>query len=105
MSDYDTLFRIGELGVFAISAGGILIRLGAMTTRFELIGKQQAKEIAELKDAVKEMQSVVITQAVQTDRQNTFDSRILAQGQRLDAVQDIVNDLSRILARDHSSGK
>ena len=86
--DNEVIFRLAELGVFLLSVAGLLYRLGGMTARFELIGAQQAVEIKELKDSIKEIQKVITAQALTTQRLDTIDARVLAEGQRLDKLSD-----------------
>lgn len=94
----ETIYRIAEFGMFLIAVAGILYRLGGMAERFELIGRQQAEEIKELKDSVKEIQRVVTTQALTTQRLDTLDARALSEGKRLDKLSDDYARLDRIVS-------
>ena len=66
-----------EIASLFIVTSGILWRLSSMTTRFEMIGKQQAGEITEMKDAIKEL-------VLYTNRIDRVEERQLAEGKRVD---------------------
>ena len=83
----DTIRLVIELASLFIVTAGILSRLSAMTTRFEMIGIQQAEEIKELKGAVKEL----VTQTTRLDR---VEERMLAEGKRVDELTTRVNRVS-----------
>lgn len=56
-----------------IGGGGlILIKMGRMMGMFESIGRQQAEEITEIKDEIKEIRTVVTTVAVQKTEINNL---------------------------------
>lgn len=60
--------------IISIVGTGLLVvfKLGRATERFELVGQQQAEEIKELKDAVKEIlkvQSVMMSEKIRLDTQ------------------------------------
>lgn len=101
----EVLFRAAELGMFVIALATILYRLGRMTERFELIAEQQAKEISELKNSVKEIQQVITTQALTTQRMDTFDERVLSEGKRLDKLEDRCARLDVIVSSHPFQGK
>lgn len=86
--DLDTAYRIAELSVAAAGVGAILYRLGRMTEKFEQIGQQQAGEIRDLKDAIKEMAQVLI----KTER---IEARQLAEGKRVDSLEEEIRQLRR----------
>ena len=62
----------------AIIGGGllILVRMGRMMGAFETIGKQQAFEISEIKNDIKEIRTVVTTVAVQKVEINSIQEQI-----------------------------
>jgi hypothetical protein len=97
MSD-DTIYRIAELGTFVLALAAILYRLGRMTERFELIARQQATEISELKNSVTAIHDVITSQAVTTTRLDTLDARALSEGVRLDKLADKFEKLDKIVA-------
>jgi predicted transcriptional regulator len=82
--DMDTVYRISELVLVLIGIGGILYRLGRMTEKFEQIGKQQASEISDLKDAVKEL-------VKSNARLERMEERQLSEGKRLDRLEARIN--------------
>lgn len=85
-------WRLGvEVAALVISVGGILFRLGGMTKEFRLIGQQQAAEIKDLKEAVKEFGKVLVTLAQQDGRMQLIEERQLAEGRRLDNLDDRFN--------------
>ena len=57
-----------------------------MTTRFEMIGKQQAGEIREMKDAIKEL-------ITYTNRVDRLEERQLAEGKRIDSISEALRDI------------
>lgn len=61
----ELIFR--SIEVLAVISGGaaILVKMGRMMGSFEMIGKQQALEIGNLKDEVKELTVLVTAVAVQ----------------------------------------
>ncbi len=85
--DAEVVRLIVELGMLIIMVAGILARLSSLATRFEMIGKQQASEIKELKEAVKEL----IQQTARLDR---IDERQLAEGKRVDELTARFNRLA-----------
>lgn len=76
--------KILEIGSFVGGAGILLIRLGNMSGRFEEIGRQQASEIKELKDAVKSL----IESGRRIDR---VEERQMLSGKRVDQLEERVN--------------
>jgi len=69
---------IEVLTVFG-SVALVLFKLGRTVERFELIGAQQAKEITELKEAIKDIGKVITTQAVESKRSDVFAERLNRQ--------------------------
>lgn len=63
-------------------------RLGAAVSKFESIGKQQATEIRELKDAVKVVAELMTNQALQTQRMDNMSAR-------LNRTEQLIDDLRR----------
>jgi len=80
---------IVEVSVAAITVGTILWRLSSAVTKFELIGSNQAREISEIKDAIKELKIVVIEQSKQSIRLDN-------QGDRMNTADKRVDDLFRL---------
>lgn len=62
----------------------VVYRLGRTVEKFEAIGMQQASEITELKKDVRSMSELITQVAVQTTRQDTFESRLT----RMEQLQD-----------------
>lgn len=82
--DLETIFRASEIIVVILGIGGILFRIGKMTERFELIGRQQACEIQELKESVKEL--------IKTNsRMDRLEERQLMEGKRVDELTNRLN--------------
>lgn len=59
-------FRVGNFALVLIGIGGVLVKISSLATRFEMVGNQTQKEIAELKTNVSELQKVITVQAVST---------------------------------------
>jgi hypothetical protein len=66
------------------AVGVVVYKLGRTVEKFEAIGMQQASEITELKRDVKSMGELITQVAVQTTRQDTFESRLA----RMEQLQD-----------------
>lgn len=91
----DEVRLVIEIGGLVVTLGLILWRLAVATTKFELIGTQQATEIRELKLSVDKMESAVSAIAVQDvkivalmERMNASDKRIDERFVRLEALVD-----------------
>lgn len=54
MSEGDTRLIV-EIGALALTVISIIAKLSALSTKFEMIGKQQAAEISELKDSHRDL--------------------------------------------------
>jgi hypothetical protein len=80
MWDVETTYRAAELVMVALGIGGVLYRLGRMTEKFEQIGKQQALEITELKESVREL-------IKSNNRLERMEERQLSEGKRLDGLE------------------
>lgn len=76
-----------QTAIFAVVLLGILWRLAVMATKFETIGIQQASEISQLKDEVKEVAKVVTALAVQSTRLDTMGSRLAMQEKLIDDLR------------------
>lgn len=61
----DFVFKAVELLAIVLGGGAILIKMGRMMGEFATIGKQQAGEIAEIKQEVKQLNTLITTVAVQ----------------------------------------
>lgn len=85
--ELESIYRAAELLAVIIGVAGILYRLGRMTERFEQIGTQQAKEITELKDTVKDLVKSNI-------RMERIEERQLMEGQRIDAMENTFRRLT-----------
>lgn len=81
---FEEAARLAEVILVIIGIGGILYKLGGMTEKFEMIGKQQAVEISDLKDAVKEF-------VKNTARVERMEERQLNEGKRLDNLESRLN--------------
>lgn len=92
-----------ELGALVATVVGILWRLAVAVGRFEQIGKQQAGEITEMKESMKEMKtdfnkglstinSVLLTLSEQTGRITLVEERQLLQGKRMDETITRMNN-------------
>lgn len=75
--ELDLALKAAELFTLTFGGAALFYRIGRMTMKFEQIGAQQAGEIRELKEGVKEL----ITSTKRIDR---IEERMLAEGQRLD---------------------
>jgi len=64
----DTAIKLAQLTTLVVGGGTIIFRMSRMATTFELIGKQQAKEISEVKSEVRELSKTVTELAVQKTR-------------------------------------
>lgn len=72
-----------------LSAVGVVVyKLGRAVEKFEAVGKQQAKEITELKEEVKIIADVVTKLALANQRQDVLE-------QRQNRYEAIVDDLRR----------
>lgn len=87
----DIVYRLTEIAGFLVAiitiiigTGKILYRMGAMAERFETIGKQQAIEIMDLKESVKELVKV-------TGRLERIEERQLSEGKRIDGLEARIN--------------
>jgi hypothetical protein len=75
-----------------ISSGGfILFRIGQMTQKFELIGRQQAKEISELKENIEKLNEMLVQMANQNGRINVMEERQMMTIKRLDEISTRLN--------------
>lgn len=83
----DTAVRIIEIVSFVGAGLGIIFKMGKMTERFELIGKQQAKEITELKTEVKALSNVMTLVAVQKERLDSQAERLNLLDQRYEDLR------------------
>lgn len=72
----DLIIRFAELLAIICGGGAVIWRLSATVARFEGIGRQQAKEIKELKDGLDKMTAVLTTIAVQDTRINHLSATI-----------------------------
>lgn len=61
----DFIFKIVEIAAIVFGGGAILIKMGRMMGEFTTIGKQQAAEINEIKQEVKQLNTLITTVAVQ----------------------------------------
>jgi regulator of replication initiation timing len=82
--DLETAYRFAEFLLVVIGIGGILYRLGRMTEKFEQVGQQQAQEISELKNSVKELVKTNV-------RLERIEERQLSEGRRVDELTNRVN--------------
>lgn len=80
--------QVAEILAIVVGGGMTLVKLGGITTRFEMIGEQQGREIKELKESVQELNKVVTAQALQSLRLDT-------QGVQLNQLRDEISDLRR----------
>ncbi len=69
-------------------AGIVVYKLGRATEKFDAIGQQQAREIAELKDGIKVISEVVTKQALTNMRQDVLEDR-------LNRTEHMIDDLRR----------
>ena len=76
----ETLTTVGGVGV-------VVYKLGRAMEKFESVGKQQAKEITELKGEVKIIGEVLIKIALTTQRQDTLEERINRNETMLDELR------------------
>lgn len=93
----DDIKLLAELGGFVLTLGLILWRLAVATTKFELVGTQQALEIRELKLSVDKMETAISAIAVQDvkivamiERMNNMDKAINERFNKLEALVDDV---------------
>lgn len=63
--DLDFLKVIFEAAVLLVSVGLVLVRLGRMAEKFELLIQNQGKEITDLEKEIAVLRSVLTTVAVQ----------------------------------------
>lgn len=85
------LIAIGASVAFATNLIAVVVaiyKLGGAVTKFEMIGRQQAVEITGLKDAVKEISTLVTNTAVQTQRLDNISAR-------LGRVEALIDDIRR----------
>lgn len=86
-STLDLIFRAVEI-LSIIGAGStVVFKLGSTITKFELIGSQQAREIAQLQEGVKAIASVVTQMALADQRQDMFEDRINRMEKLVDEVR------------------
>lgn len=75
MMDATSLTVLSAIVGFLLNMGAIAVaiyKLGRAVEKFEMIGKQQAEEIGELKDSVKIIAELITKEALVTQRQDTF---------------------------------
>lgn len=87
MSDLETTLKVAEIGSILASAIVLFFKLGRVTERFELIGKQQAKEISELKANVEKFGGVLTEMALQKQRLDN-------QGERFNILERRYDELA-----------
>lgn len=92
LENLDIAFKTIEF--LSVIGGGslVLVKIGRMTERFELIGKQQAKEIADLSRGMENVNRLLVTIAEQKGRMDRMDDRAIMQGGRLDELSRRFND-------------
>jgi hypothetical protein len=73
-----------ELAGFLITLGVMVWRLSSATTKFELIGTQQASEISQIKRAIEKIDAVITAVAVQNTRLDNMDERFGRLERQLD---------------------
>ena len=71
-----------EILTFGSSVAVLIWRLSSATARFEIIGRQQAEEIKEIKVSVEKMESVVSQIAVQQARLDSLQAQLVSMDQR-----------------------
>lgn len=76
-----------ELVVFLGGVGATIWKMGSAITRFEIIGTQQAKEIGELKETVKEVSKVIVQQALQTQGMDLIREQVGRQERLIDDLR------------------
>jgi hypothetical protein len=92
-TDLENILRILEIISVIVGGGTIIWRMSNMATRFEMIGIQQAAEIADLKKGVEGLSSVLVALATQGGRIDRIEDRQLSQGKRLDEFTSRINTL------------
>jgi hypothetical protein len=73
-----------ELAGFLVTLGVMVWRLSSATTKFELIGAQQASEISQIKRAIEKIDAVITAVAVQNTRLDNMDERFGRLERQLD---------------------
>lgn len=85
--ELETVVKIIEAVAIVLGGGIVLFKIGRAVEKFELIGKQQAQEIKELKIAVRDIGEVMTKVALQTQRQDTFAERLTLFERQLDDLR------------------
>jgi hypothetical protein len=83
----DTTLKSLEILSIVAGVGVILYRLGQTTQRFEMIGSQQATEISKLAAGQQRIEELMTRVAVQTQRLDNQDQRLVAMERRWDEVR------------------
>ena len=89
----DLVIKAATLISIVVGGGVTLFRMGRMAQKFEEIGKQQSKEISELKLGMSKVEGVLIALADQSGRIDRVEDRVALQGQRLDGVSARFNSI------------
>lgn len=86
-TNLDSLLK--ALEILAIMGASIVFvfKLGRVTTRFELIGTMQGREISELKNEVKALSGILVNQALQTQRLDMQAERLVILEKRLEELR------------------
>lgn len=87
MTDLETTLKVAEIGSIVASAIVLFFKLGRATERFELIGKQQAKEISELKNNFEKFGGILIEMALQKERMDN-------QGVRFNLIEQRLHEMA-----------
>lgn len=82
----ESILKIAEIVAVAGTGTGLFFKIGRVTERFEMIGKQQAKEITEIKNEVRAFGVVLTDVAVQK-------TRLDSQGERLNLLDRRYDEL------------
>ena len=92
--NFGDLLKLVE--ILSIFGTGLLVvfKVGRATERFELIGQQQAKEITELKDAVKAVAAAQASALADRARVDNQGAIIAATQQRQDLLEKRLYELS-----------
>lgn len=86
-AELDLWFKGLELLVWVMGGLGIIYKLGGAVKQFEIVGKQQSKEISELKTEIKGLGEVLVQQAVQSSRMDNLRESVSLLDRKVDAIQ------------------
>jgi methylphosphotriester-DNA--protein-cysteine methyltransferase len=81
------MFATGAFAANLIAVVVAIFKLGTAVGRFENIGQQQAGEMSQMKEAIKEIAGLITKSALQTERMDNMAARINRQEMIIDDIR------------------